>query len=71
MVDGRVQRRLAAILAADVVGSSSLMERDLQILISQVGEYRNVDLILSKSLRVLTEAELLKPVRDRLCCGQV
>jgi hypothetical protein len=28
MVDGRVQRRLAAILAADVVGYSRLMEAD-------------------------------------------
>ena len=28
MVEGRVQRRLAAIMAADVVGYSRLMEQD-------------------------------------------
>ena len=38
----------------------------LQILIGQMGEYRNVDLIISKALSVLTEVELLKPVRNLL-----
>jgi hypothetical protein len=34
-----------------------------------MGEYRNVNLILGKTLSVLTEVELLKPVRNLLNLG--
>ncbi len=40
MVDEQVQRRLAAILAADVVGFSSLMERDEEGTYARVGRLR-------------------------------
>lgn len=40
MAEGRVQRRLAAILAADVVGFSSLMERDEEGTYARVGSLR-------------------------------
>jgi hypothetical protein len=41
----------------------------LQILIGQMGDYRNVNLILGKTRGVLTEVELLKPVRNLLHLG--
>ena len=47
-------------------------ERDphvLQILIGQVGEYGNVNLILSKSLSVLPKTELFEPVCNLLHRG--
>ena len=40
MVDKLVQRRLAAILAADIVGFSSLMERDEEGTYARVGRLR-------------------------------
>ena len=40
MTDARVERRLAAILAADVVGFSALMERDEEGTYANVGRLR-------------------------------
>ena len=38
----------------------------LQILIGQVGEYRDINLVLGKALSVLGHAELFEPVRNLL-----
>src|SRR5450759_5675784 len=40
LTDARVERRLAAILAADVVGFSALMERDEEGTYARVGRLR-------------------------------
>jgi adenylate cyclase len=40
VADARVERRLAAILAADVVGFSALMERDEEGTYARVGRLR-------------------------------
>jgi adenylate cyclase len=40
VADGTVQRRLAAILAADVTGFSALMERDEEGTYSRIGNLR-------------------------------
>jgi hypothetical protein len=48
---------------------ATMPERDakfLEVFVCQIAEYGNVNFILSKALSVLTEAELLKPVRDLL-----
>lgn len=44
-------------------------ERDtnvLEVLVGQVGQYRGVNFIFSKTLRVLPETKLPKPVRNLL-----
>jgi hypothetical protein len=40
-----------------------------QILIGQVTEDREIDIVLSKALRVLGHAEIFKPIRNFLHCG--
>jgi hypothetical protein len=40
-----------------------------KVSVGQVRQYRNVDVILGKALRVLPEAELLKPISDLLHCA--
>ena len=42
MAEERVQRRLAAILAADAVGYSRLMEADEEATVSMLGSYREI-----------------------------
>jgi Histidine kinase-, DNA gyrase B-, and HSP90-like ATPase len=41
----------------------------LEVLVGQVGEYRDIDSILGEALRVLRHAELVEPVRNLLHCG--
>ena len=41
----------------------------LEVLIAQMAEYGDINLILSKALRVLPAPELLKPVRNLLLRG--
>ena len=41
----------------------------LEVLIGQMGEYGEIDLVLSKALAVLGHAELFEPVPDLLHCG--
>jgi hypothetical protein len=40
-----------------------------QVLIGQVTENREIDVVLSKALRVLGHAERFEPVRNLLHCG--
>ena len=40
-----------------------------KVSVGQVRQYREVDIVLGKTLRVLSETELLKPVRDLLHHG--
>ena len=41
----------------------------LEVLIGQIGKYRDIDSVLRKARRVLGHAELFEPVRNLLHCG--
>jgi hypothetical protein len=43
--------------------------KPIKVLIGQFVENVNVDVVLGKALRVLSETELLKPVSDLLHCA--
>jgi hypothetical protein len=50
----------------------SMAERDaklFEIEIAQVWKHGEIDIILGKALRVLSETELFEPIRNLLHCG--
>jgi class 3 adenylate cyclase len=79
MVEERVQRRLAAILAADVVGFSRLMGEDEEATLATLKSYRRVidELILTHSGRVFggagdsVIAEFASPVEAVRCATEI
>src|SRR6516225_258627 len=60
----------AASLVTGAAPVSSLMTAQhadvFEILIGQITQYRDIDAVFSKALRILRQAELFEPVRDLL-----